>query len=198
MAGRAFSRQENAKSPVRVESPQHSAGVTSTRRIEFVYVHNCNESANVDKELRTAAQVAAGLMGRDGVAVGRRETGLAALESLCLSCESEILVEDESVVAAENAIEETGEGWRSIMVSVPGDWLHERHAKHGPRLFSANYRDFLGVRNSMKNINNGIKTTVQTGRLPYSPFIGVPATKQALLAWYVLSPALNRSTAPPK
>jgi hypothetical protein len=130
-------------------------------RIEFIYVHNCLESQNVDKELRTAAQSASLLINKPSVAVGHREIGLATLESLCLSCESEILVEDQSIIPSANAIEEDGKGWRAIMVTVTGDWLHDLHAKHGPRLFSANYRDFLGVRNSIKNINNGIKTTVQ-------------------------------------
>jgi AIPR protein len=130
-------------------------------RIEFVYIHNCKESENVEKELRTAARVASDLIGNPSITVGHHEIGLTTLQNLCLSSESEILVRDVSTVSEENAIEESGKGWRSVMVTVTGDWLHELHAKHGPRLFSANYRDFLGVRNSVKNINNGIKTTVQ-------------------------------------
>ena len=129
-------------------------------RIEFLYIHNCKESDNVDQELRTAAQTAHAMIASPSIAVGHREIGLATLESLCLSCESEILVEDESNVSSTNAIEEKGQGWRSVMVTVTGDWLHALHTKHGQRLFSANYRDFLGIRNSIKNINNGIKTTV--------------------------------------
>jgi AIPR protein len=130
-------------------------------RIEFIYIHNCNESENVDKELRTAARLASDLIRTPSIAVGHREIGLETLESLCLSAESEILVEDESTVPTKNVIEEKGEGWQSIMVTVTGAWLHALNAKHGQHLFSANYRDFLGVRNSIKNINNGIKTTVQ-------------------------------------
>jgi len=107
------------------------------------------------------------LINNPSVAVGHREIGLATLESLCLSCESEILVADESAVPSNNAIEESAKGWRAVVVTVTGDWLHDLHTKHGQRLFIANYRDFLGVRNSVKNINNGIKITVQNDPISF-------------------------------
>ena len=45
---------------------------------------------------------------------------------------------------------------------MPGDWLHALHSRHGARLFSANYRDYMGMRSSVKNINFGIKTSAQS------------------------------------
>lgn len=130
-------------------------------RVDLLYIHNCQEGTNVGNELRTAAKTAAAVIQDKSIAVGYREVGIGELESLCLASESEILVQDAFTIPADNVIEETGTGWRSIVATMPGDWLHELHARHGNRLFSANYRDFLGVRASVKNINYGIKTTVQ-------------------------------------
>src|SRR5262249_10111177 len=41
-------------------------------------------------------------------------------------------------------------------------WLHQIYAAHKSDLFSANVRGYLGSRQADANINNGIKTTVQT------------------------------------
>lgn len=143
------------------EELRRAIGDGEITRLEFVYVHNCHEGQNVENELRTAARVAYDAIGRERVSVGHREIGLELLDNLCRSSESAILVTDEYTVPATGVIEEQGEAWKSIVATIPGEWLHMLHAEHGPRLFSANYRDFLGVRNSAKNINNGIKTTVQ-------------------------------------
>ena len=130
-------------------------------RIDFIYIHNCQESTNVENELRTAASTAANLIQNKSITVGHREIGIGELESLCLASESEILVKDAFGIPADNVIEESGKAWRSVVATMSGDWLHHLHARHGHRLFSANYRDFLGVRKSVKNINYGIKTSVQ-------------------------------------
>ena len=113
-------------------------------RLDFLYIHNCQESDNVENELRTAAKTASDVIQNKAIAVGHRELGIGELESLCLATESEILVQDTFTVPAKNVIEETEKAWRSIVTTMPGNWLYELHARHGNRLFStANYRDYL-------------------------------------------------------
>jgi hypothetical protein len=131
-------------------------------RLAFLYIHNCPESANVESELRTAARLAADVIQNKEISIGHSELGLGQLESLCRSSESEILVQDTFSIPAKNVIDESGKNWRSIVATMTGDWLHALHSRHGARLFSANYRDYMGMRNSVKNINFGIKTSAQS------------------------------------
>jgi len=131
-------------------------------RLEFLYIHNCQESENVQAELETAVTTAAKLINDNSIAIAAHEIGLQSLDDLCKAAESEIFVEESITVALTNVIVEKGKVWQAVVASVSGDWLHELHKKYGSRLFRANYRDFLGIRNSVKNINKGIKTTVQS------------------------------------
>lgn len=131
-------------------------------RIEFLYIHNCHESSNIQEELDTAVMTAAKLVADDGIAIAAHELGVESLDDLCLAAESQIFVKEKINIPLGNIINETGEVWQSIVASVDGSWLHGLHQKHGPRLFRGNYRDFLGIRNSVRNINKGIKSSVQT------------------------------------
>jgi hypothetical protein len=130
-------------------------------RIEFLYIHNCHESVNVRTELATAVATAAKLIADGNIAIASHEIGLETLDDLCRAAENEIFVEETLKVPSMNVIEEKGKSWHAIVTSMTGHWIHALHQKHGSRLFRANYRDFLGVRNSVKNINKGIKTSVQ-------------------------------------
>ncbi len=130
-------------------------------RIEFLYIHNCHESANVRAELATAVATTAKLIHDENIAIASHEIGLESLDNLCRAAENEIFVEETIKVSSKNVINEKRKVWHAIIASMTGAWIHELHQKHGERLFRANYRDFLGVRNSVKNINKGIKTSVQ-------------------------------------
>ena len=131
-------------------------------RLEFLYIHNCMESKNVDEELKTAVNLAATLLKDTPISISAKELGIDNLDSLCLANESQIFVTETMKFSATNTIEESGPAWKSVVATVKGDWLHQLMSQHGPHLFRANYREFLGVRNSAKNINNGIKKSVQT------------------------------------
>lgn len=130
-------------------------------RIEFLYIHNCHESSNVQNELKTAASTAAKLIGNESICVAAQELGLETLDDLCRAAENEIFVQEQITIPSENVIVEKGKVWQAIVASMSGDWLHDLNSKHGSRLFRANYREFLGIRNSVRNINNGIRTSVQ-------------------------------------
>lgn len=130
-------------------------------RVEFLYIHNCHESDNVKSELSTAVKAASKLISDDSIAIAAHELGLESLDGLCLAAEGEIFVRETVRIPSKNVIDEKGTVWRSVVASVSGEWLHALHQRHGAQLFRANYRDFLGIRKSAKNINNGIKTSVQ-------------------------------------
>lgn len=136
-------------------------------RIELLYVHNCHESANVDNELKVAADATRDMVraltgGRDSqVVVSHKELGLESIEDLYRARDSEILVDGWIAIPGTNFIEEHGDGWRAILTSVPGDWIRQLYQRHTDRLFSANYRDYLGSTKRKGNINYEITQTAE-------------------------------------
>jgi hypothetical protein len=64
-------------------------------------------------------------------------------------------------VPASTFIREQGDGWNAILTTVPGRWIQELHREHGDRLFSANYRDYLGSTRQRGNINHEITKTAE-------------------------------------
>jgi hypothetical protein len=135
------------------------------KRIEIFFVHNCFESMNVEKELRTVADGtrdkvrALGGSLAENISVSFRELGLNGIEEIYKSRDSDILVDNWLEVPAANYIEEHGDGWKAIVTSVPGDWIRGLYTSYGDRLFSANFRDYLGSVNRKENINQEIKQT---------------------------------------
>jgi hypothetical protein len=69
-------------------------------------------------------------------------------------------VKDEIFCPAPVAFTEVGPKWTAAITSVPGSWLHELYAKHSDRLFSANYRGFLGI-TRRRRINTGIRQSAE-------------------------------------
>jgi hypothetical protein len=138
------------------------------KRIEILFIHNCFESENVERELKTAADVMRAIADahmRDresSMIISYRELGLKEIEELYKSRDSDILVDDWIEVPASNKVEERGIDWRAILTSVTGDWIRELRVKHGDRLFSANYRDYLGYVKRQGNINFQITQTAES------------------------------------
>ncbi len=130
--------------------------------IELLYVHNFPESVNVTKELQTAASHLRKALGDGtGISVVTRELGSSAIENFFASQESHIDVKDEIMCPARPEFEETGPKWSASIMSIPGIWLHELFAKYGDRLFSANYRGFLGI-TKRRRINSQIRASAES------------------------------------
>jgi hypothetical protein len=126
------------------------------------------ESINVKTELKAAADaardIAASLAqpGQDPMIVSYRELGLSEIEDLYRARESEILVDDVIEVPLTDFIKDEAEEWRAILASVPAEWVRSLYKQHGDRLFSANYRDYLGYTRRQTNINFQITQTASS------------------------------------
>ncbi|WP_257818958.1 hypothetical protein [Burkholderia glumae] len=130
--------------------------------VELLYVHNYPESVNVTKELQTAAEHVRKAM-NDSVAVTviARELGTSMIEHLFATQDSHIEVKDQISCPAKIAFTEKGPTWTAYVASVPGEWLHGLYATYGDKLFSANYRGFLGI-TRRRRINTGIRQSAET------------------------------------
>jgi len=128
-------------------------------QIDLLYVHNLPESVSVAKELKTVSEHF-GKSLPPNIVVTVRELGLKETEDLFTEQSSQILINEEIDCPAELKFEESGPDWDSGVLSIPGSWLRDQFLRHGDKLFSANYRGFLGV-TKRKKINTGIKNTAE-------------------------------------
>jgi hypothetical protein len=128
--------------------------------IELLYVHNLPESVNVARELQTAAQYMSSSLGSSTIQVTARELGASKIDHLFATQESHIDVKDDIEVPSEVRFTEVGPKWEASVVSVPGAWLHKLYGNYQDRLFSANYRGFLGI-SRRRRINTGIRQSAE-------------------------------------
>ena len=129
--------------------------------VELLYVHNLPESVNVNRELQTAAEYFKKSLGPDsGVIIASRELGSSSIEHLFHSQDSHIDVREEIPCPAQILFRETGPNWSAAVLSVPGTWLHDLFKRFDQRLFSANYRGFLGITKRRK-INTAIRASAE-------------------------------------
>lgn len=137
------------------------------KRIDFLYVHNCNESTNVEAELRTVTDAARdkifALKGKGtlNIQLTYKEIGINTIEDLYKAIDKEILVEDILSLRKRDFIKEKGVGWNSIQLTINGNWIRKLYLEKGDDLFSANYRDYLGFIKKKGNINFEIAKTAQ-------------------------------------
>ena len=131
-------------------------------RLIFAYAHNAFESTNVKNELQATRELVRGLKISQKCDVEVVELGLRAIEALHLTSLGAIQVTDEIQFPADQCIRETGDGWNAFVISINGAKLFDLYEEHKNALFSANLRDFLGARRAARNVNNSIKTTVES------------------------------------
>lgn len=134
------------------------------RTVQFWFVHNLPESANVQNELKTVEETARSAIERcfpnaEVDEISALELGRDRLNEWYKALESPILVDDEFEVDVPGGYQLQGNEWNAFVTAVPAWWLRQLHQKYKSNLFSANIRDYLGSRRSDKNINNGIKQT---------------------------------------
>jgi hypothetical protein len=82
------------------------------KRVEILFIHNCFESANVENELKAAANAARDIANsliddrEDSIIVSYHEFGLKRVEELYRSRDSDILIDDWMDVPVSNCVKE--------------------------------------------------------------------------------------------
>jgi AIPR protein len=135
-------------------------------RLEIFFIHNLPCSHQVEAELGTVRRAAQRLLGRFANEAGQipeclvREVGRDVVEEWRRSQHDTVSVHDQ--VQLRSAVEvqriETPE-WHAIVASVPARELVDLNTRYGDALYSANVRDYLGSRESSRNINRQIERT---------------------------------------
>ena len=133
--------------------------------LEFWYVHNLNESKNVENELkgveRSASSALSQYFPESSLRISALEVGNNTIEEWFMSQSNSIIIPDEFSIDVYGGYEIEGKEWKSYCTAIPARWLYEQYNEYGTKLFSANIRGYLGSRKSDRNINTGIKDTCE-------------------------------------
>lgn len=137
--------------------------------IDLLYVHNLPESVNVNRELQTAEQYLRTNIGDDRILIKSHEFGKSKIQHLLAVQDSHIEVTDKIQFPSELGIIEKGNTWSAAVTTISGTWVHDLYAKYGDKLYSANYRGFLGV-DGRKKVNSGIRTSIEKTPIDFWAF----------------------------
>ncbi len=113
------------------------------------------------RELNTAAEHFRRILAEKNINVIARELGIEQLSKLYSTQESNIEILDTINCPAKVIFTEDGPSWKAAIMSVPGEWLRATFNKYGDKLFSANYRGFLGI-SKRRKINTGIRASAES------------------------------------
>jgi len=133
-------------------------------QIEFWYVHNLDESPNVEAELNAVVATAKAFLktyfpGKK-VSVRTLEVGNNTIENWYRNKTQTIMVDQKIECEIKHGgYSISGRDWRAFNTAVPLQWLRDLYKEHGKDLFSANIRDYLGSRSIDRDINKSIKET---------------------------------------
>lgn len=128
--------------------------------VDLLYVHNLPESVNVSRELQTVESHLRATLADDRLSVRSHELGKAKIEHLFTAQDSHIEVIDDIGFPWEIGITQRGDNWSAGVATVEANWLHSLYDKYGDKLYSANYRGFLGS-DGRKRVNSGIRETAE-------------------------------------
>ena len=143
-----------------ITSCRQAIGTGEIEAIDLLYVHNLPESINVSRELQTAEDHLRTSLSVDTISVRSHELGKSKIEHLLAAQDSHIEVKDEIEFPGAVGITHKGVNWKAGVSTIHAEWLHELYGKHGDKLYSANYRGFLGA-DGRRRINSGIRETVE-------------------------------------
>jgi hypothetical protein len=128
--------------------------------IDLLYVHNLPESVNVSRELQTVENHLRTTLANEKITVRSHELGKAKIEYLFRAQDSHIEVTDDISFPWEIGITQRGDNWSAGVATIEANWLHGLYEKYGDKLYSANYRGFLGA-DGRKRVNSGIRETAE-------------------------------------
>lgn len=128
--------------------------------VELLFVHNCGESKEVEKELKTASDYLSNFLNSPQIEITYKELGNPTLENFYLKKIAHISVDEVIECPFPVIYEESSDNWSSAILSVTGEWLHDLYTQYNTQLFTANYRGYLGEYRN--RINKGIRKTAET------------------------------------
>lgn len=128
--------------------------------IELLFVHNCGESKEVEKELKTASDYLSNFLNLPQIEITYKELGNPTLENYYLKKIAHISVDVVIECPFPVIYEERSDNWSSAILSVTGEWLRNLYTQYNTQLFTANYRGYLGEYRN--RINKGIRKTAET------------------------------------
>lgn len=128
--------------------------------IDLLYVHNLPESINVSRELQTVEGHFRTTLSNENIAVRSHELGKTKIDHLFSAQDSHIEVKEPIDFPSEIGIRQNGDNWTAGVATVRAEWLHALYEKYGDKLYSANYRGFLGA-DGRKRVNSGIRETAE-------------------------------------
>lgn len=124
-----------------------------------MFVHNCGESKEVEKELKTASDYLANVLNSPQIEITYKELGNPTLENYYLKKIAHISVDAVIECPFPIIYEENSDNWSSAVLSVTGEWLRDLYTQYNTQLFTANYRGYLGEYRN--RINKGIRKTAE-------------------------------------
>lgn len=142
-----------------VEEARNALLSGDVQKIVLLYVHNCGESVEVQRELETSKSTMVSLLDGIPVEVVAVQLGNESLERLFQNQAANLIVTDTIECPFPIKFIETTDSWKAAVLTVSGQWLRELYLRYSGDLFSANYRGYLG--NSRQTINDGIKATAE-------------------------------------
>lgn len=128
--------------------------------VELLFVHNCGESKEVEKELKTASDYLSKFLNSPQIEITYKELGNPTLENYYLKKIAHISVDAAIECPFPIIYEESSDNWSSAILSVTGEWLRDLYTQYNTQLFTANYRGYLGEYRN--RINKGIRKTAET------------------------------------
>lgn len=128
--------------------------------IDLLYVHNLPESVNVSRELHTVENHLRTTLANDKITVRASELGKNKIEHLFSAQDSHIEITDNVDFPGKIGITQTGDTWNAGVATIKAEWLHDLYGRFGDKLYSANYRGFLGA-DGRKRVNSGIRETIE-------------------------------------
>jgi len=121
------------------------------------FVHNCPGSANVAGEVKAVEQTVhsmiAARFGQKSVTIFGEEISSQTLEKLYTDTNTPILVNDIVEFTCPSGLIFDETDWHCLVVPLQLRLLQTLYKRHKTSLFSANVRDFLGVKAGDSNIN---------------------------------------------
>lgn len=151
----------NERARVRAEDCRSALQAEEVAGIELLYIHNLPESINTQEEIETCERTVNKLFSEYELPVICREFGLKEVEALYSERSSQILINEKVRIEGVKLGSHKSKDWDAHVYTVTGSWLRNLFKQYDERLFSANYRGFLGI-TRRKTINSAIRNTAMS------------------------------------